>query len=535
MSPSERPNIIFILTDDQRADTLSSFGNTVCQTPNLDGMVSDGTLFENASVTSAICTPSRACFFLGQYERRHGINFNSGTAMAPEAWAQSFPVLLRSRGYYTGYVGKNHVPIGAEGYSDSLMPNSFDYWYAGHRHLTFYPKERHPIFSNAQTDTQVEVIEEGTMAFLDPASNDAFLDRAEHFLERRPSDKPFCLSVCFNLPHDAGTGTMRMLPDDPEIYRSLYRDQIDTLPLSPTYVAKNDIETPRLPPDVFRTELRQRGYDYVDRPETMRKKRVCIYQSITGIDRMIGHLRAKLDGLGIADNTILIFTSDHGIMQGDLGLGGKALCYEQCLHVPLVVMDPRLPAERRGVRCPQLVQSIDVAPTILGWAGIPVPEEMQGAGFGPLMRGETTDWRPEAFGENLWATLFGNPRCESVRTAHWKYIRYFENYGHAFREGVAPKDFYVTTPEMADAYAASLTASIRGEEPVHEELFYLATDPHETTNLATVPAHRQRLETLRRRCSELVALARGDVDAPPCTLPLSASAGTQMAKEIKQD
>ncbi len=145
VATAERPNIIFILTDDQRYDTLGVTGDGLVNTPSLDQLAADGVLFTNASVNSAICTPSRTCYFLGQYERHHGVNFNSGTAMAPEAWGQSYPVKLREAGYFTGYVGKNHVPIGEQGYKTGIIENSFDYWYAGHGHLSFYPKERHDI------------------------------------------------------------------------------------------------------------------------------------------------------------------------------------------------------------------------------------------------------------------------------------------------------------------------------------------------------------------------------------------------------
>jgi arylsulfatase A-like enzyme len=181
---SGKPNIIFILTDDQRADSLGCMGNKIVKTPNIDKLAGDGVLFENASITSAICTPSRCCFFLGQYERRHGVNFNSGTSMAPVAWEKSYPILLRKTGYFTGYVGKNHSPIGLGGYKSGVIEKSFDYWYAGHRHLTFYPKQRHKIFNNAKADTQVEVVEEGVTNFLE--SNEEFMAGAEQFLAERP-------------------------------------------------------------------------------------------------------------------------------------------------------------------------------------------------------------------------------------------------------------------------------------------------------------------------------------------------------------
>jgi len=200
------PNFVFILTDDHRYDMLGCTGNPIIKTPNLDRLAQEGILFTNAHVTSAICTPSRASIFLSQFERKHGVNFNSGTSVSEEAWADSYPMLLRKGGYYTGYIGKNHVPVGKGGYESGMMEQSFDYWYAGHGHLGFYPKKRHTIFKGAKNDTQVEVINEGVNDFF---SNEHKLEGTKRFLDNRPKDQPFCLSLCFNLPHGAGTSGLR--------------------------------------------------------------------------------------------------------------------------------------------------------------------------------------------------------------------------------------------------------------------------------------------------------------------------------------
>ena len=531
---TDRPNIIFILTDDQRADSLRLYGNALCDTPNIDALAHDGVAFSNASVTSAICTPSRATFFSGQYERKHGVNFNSGTSMAPEAWASCYPVLMRDAGYFTGYVGKNHVPIGNDGYESKLIDSSFDYWYAGHKHLTFYPKDRHPIFTNASADTQVEVLEEGAQAFLDADSNEDFLAGAREFLEHRPKDRPFHLSICFNLPHDVGTETMQMLPDDPDVYKTMYRDSIETIPLSPTYVARGDIASPKLPHDVLRDDNRQSVYDYVNTPSTMRERLVRVYQSLTGIDSMVGRIRETLERLGIADHTIIVFTSDHGIMQGDHGLGGKALCYEPCLRIPLIVYDPRLPSECQGRRIEGLVQNIDVAPSMLGWAGVQAPPSMQGRDFTPLIRGETNEWREAAFGENLWSNQFGNPRCESVRTDRWKYIRYFQNETDVLAANLDPADWYTDREDARIRYERWLTASIEGEPPVYEELFDVQRDPLERLNLADDSNHRATLEQMRTTCRRLVHNARG-TDGPPKTVSLTNESARAMQRDVKQD
>ncbi|MCK5565657.1 MAG: sulfatase-like hydrolase/transferase [Planctomycetes bacterium] len=534
---ADRPNIIFILTDDQRADTLGCMGNSLIQTPNIDRLAADGVLFENASITSAICTPSRISYFLGQYERRHGVNFNSGTAVAEEAWQKSYPALLKKAGYYTGYVGKNHSPIGNDGYSSGVMEKSFDYWYASHGHIGFYPKKQcqnqTDIFDNAKADTQIEIIDEGVMNFLE--TNEEFASGAKKFLEERPVDKPFCLSICFNLPHDFGASRMAQLEGDPEIYKSLYRDQKDDISLGDLYLAKSNIKTPKLPPEVLPTEYRQHGYDYVDKPKTMLERKIRTFQAVTGIDRHVGNVRRKLEELGLSKNTIIIYSSDHGIMQGEFGLGGKALNYERCLHVPMIAYDPRVNVSSKKKRRKELVQSIDIAPTLLGIAGISAPDSMQGASMLPLLQGKDVRWREHAFAENLWATRFGNPRIESVRSQRWKYIRYFENDQSIYNRNVShwTEEYMVTNPQAA-LYKQWLNASVSGEKPVYEELYDLHNDPDEIVNLSDDPKHAKMLNKMRKVCQSQVAMARGS-QTPPLTVELSKERLEYYQKHLRQD
>lgn len=542
-SMAEKPNLILILTDDQRVDTLGCYGNPVVRTPHLDRLTSEGTLFTQATVTSAICTPSRASIFTGMHERRHGINFNSGTALAPVSWQQTYPMLLRKAGYFTGYIGKNHVPVGAMGYETGLMDASFDYWYAGHEHLLFYPKNRpdwalrvkgidERMFDNARADTQVEILQEGVENFLNP--NQAFYDGAARFLERRPKDRPFCLSICFNLPHDAGTGNMEDRPSDPELYKTGYHDQRDAIraELPSTYIAKADITEPKLPVDVLYTEHRQGGYAYVDTPETLVERIIRRYQSITGIDNLIGALREKLEQLGLADNTVIIFSSDHGIMRGEFGLGGKGLNYDPCLRVPMIVHDPRSPA--KGKVRDEAVQSIDLPATLLDYAGMQIPANMSGRSMRPLVEGSDIPWREYAFAENLWCTRHGNPRVESVRGNGWKYIRYFKN-DYSLFEGMDDRAQQRVTNLQAGAYQLWLDASIKGEQPVYEELFDLGNDPGEIDNLAHDPRHAARLAELRAVCDRLVAEARGEESVRPAVLQLEKERLEYYLKHSKQD
>ncbi|MDO6761254.1 sulfatase-like hydrolase/transferase [Tamlana sp. 2_MG-2023] len=510
----DHPNFIFILTDDQSYGLMGCTGNTIVQTPHLDKLATEGILFTNAHITSAICTPSRVSILLSQYERKHGVNFNSGTSVSDAAWEQSYPMIMRRNGYYTGWIGKNHAPVGKGGYKSGVMEKSFDYWYAGHGHLSFYPKNRHAIFNDAKAFTQPEIINEGVNEFLDP--NERKLKGALHFLENRPQDKPFMLSINFNLPHGASTETMKMKPTDDAIYRTLYRDL--EIPLPDNYIAKADIKTPKLPTDLLHAEDRQNGYNYVDTPKDIKERYIRELEAMTGIDRLMGNLREKLKDLKLNKNTIIIFTSDHGLFGGQFGLGGKALCYEQTTHVPLLVFDPSVKKKQKGVKSDALVQSIDVAPTMLALAGIEKPKEFQGKDISRLIKGDKKEVRDYVFTENLWSTHFGNPRCESVQNKNWKYIRYYKNNNFSAKKEIAyakeigmqvNKMLYAVHDPAIAVYRDYIESPLQGEQPVYEELYHLKNDPNELHNLASNSKYSETLNTLRIQWKTEIIQARG--------------------------
>ena len=514
LQAQQKPNIIFILTDDQSYDLLGCTGNAIVQTPHIDKLANNGTLFTNAHVTSAICTPSRISILLSQYERKHGVNFNSGTSVSDTAWKNSYPVIMRNNGYYTGWIGKNHAPIGKGGYNSGLMEKSFDYWYAGHGHLGFYPKDNHDIFNDAIAFTQPEIINEGVDEFLDP--NARKLKGALHFLEERPSDKPFMLSINFNLPHGASTSTMKQKDSDDTIYKTLYRDL--EIPLHKNYIAKADIKTPKLPENLLHTEDRQTGYNYVDTPKDLKERYIRELQAMTGIDRLVGNLTAKLKALKLHKNTIIIFTSDHGLFGGQQGLGGKALCYEQTTHVPIIIFNPNTPKKNRGKKSDALVQTIDIAPTMLEMAGIKKPSSFQGKDISNLANGGKKEVRDYVFTENLWSTHFGNPRCESVQNKEWKYIRYYKNNNFsATKEIKYAKELGIPVNEMLynmhdpgiAVYRDYIDAPLNNEQPVYEELYHLKKDPAELHNLVNNQEHAEVLNTLRALWKIEITQARG--------------------------
>lgn len=510
----QKPNIIFILTDDQQYGIMGCEGNEIVQTPHIDKLASEGIQFTNAHISSAICTPSRISILLGQYERKHGVNFNSGTSVSDEAWEESYPVVMRENGYFTGWIGKNHAPVGNGGYTSGLMEKSFDYWYAGHGHLSFYPKERHKIFNDAVAFTQPEIINEGVNDFLDP--NERNLNGAIQFLDERPADKPFMLSVNFNLPHGASTSTMKMKPEDDAIYKTLYRDL--EIPLPPNYIAKNNIKEPKLPTDLLRAEDRQAGYNYVDTPEGTIERYTRQLQAMTGIDRLVGNLRQKLKELKLDKNTIIIFTSDHGLFMGEQGLGGKSLCYEKTTHVPFIVYNPLLKKKQRGLKSDALVQSIDIAPTMLSLAGVTVPKGIQGKDISTLIAGTSKEVRAYVFTENLWSTQFGNPRCEAIQNKEWKYIRYYKNNTFSASKKIKtakllriPQNkilYAVHDPDIA-LYRDFVESSLQGEQPVYEELYDLKNDPKELHNLIGVSENTSILNELKTAWKSHIEYARG--------------------------
>ncbi len=509
----DRPNIIFILTDDQSFDMLGCTGNPIVQTPNIDKLAGEGVLFTNAHVSSAISTPSRTCILTGRYERSHGVNFNSGTSLSDEAWAECYPMILRENGYYTGYIGKNHTPIGIGGYSSGVMDSSYDYWYAGHEHLSFYPKERHKIFKGAKANTQVEVINEGMMDFLNP--NERNLAGAVHFLGARPKDEPFFMNICFNLPHDNGTASMKQRPTDDELYRTGYRDI--EIPLPVNYIAKKDIKTPKLPAEILHASDRQTGYNYVDTPEAFRERYTRKLEAVTGIDRLVGELVKELKAQKLDKNTIIIFTSDHGQFIGEYGLGGKSLCYEICTHVPMFIYNPMAKKGTNKKVNNELVLTIDISRTILDYAGIEAPESYQGETLTPMLAGEEDSVREYLFTENLWSTHFGNPRCESVQNKEWKYIRYYKNENpsavekmKAFKEmGLNPNVIYKTNLSDVSQYRMFVNAPLNGEKPVYEELYNIKEDPKEAINLIGANQYADLVEELRKECDKQVRNARG--------------------------
>jgi arylsulfatase A-like enzyme len=430
--PPGRPNLVFLLADDLRWDALGCMGDPIVRTPNIDRLAQRGVLFRNAFVTTSICCVSRATFFTGQYCRRHGINdFN--TPLTAAQWAQTYPALLRAAGYRTGFVGKFGVgdakPVAA-------MAKEFDYYKGlpGQAGPFFDPKDATHTHATARFGEQaVEFIRSGNVL------------------------QPFCLSVSFSAPH-ARDGQPREYPPDPRD-EGLYANATIPVPKLAT-----DAAFRRLPDFAQKSEGRRRWERRFATPEMFQRIVKDYYRLTTGMDREVGRI---VEALGQrADNTVIVFMSDNGYILGERGMADKWLPYEESIRVPLIVVDPRATAAR-GRKVDAMALNIDIAPTLLDEAGLPVPAGMQGRSLVPLVRiGDApTVWRTEFFYEHL--TLPDRiPPTEAVRTEQWKYFRW-----------------------------------LSGKPPI-EELYDLRADPREEHNLAGDPAHAATLADLRGKWSK---------------------------------
>ena len=469
----QQPNIVFLLTDDQRADAMSCAGHPVIQTPNLDRLADRGIRFSHAFAAEPVCKDNRVSLLSGQYARVHGVGFSLKHALSHEQWAQTYPALLRDAGYWTGFVGK----FGVESYAfRGNAKTKFDYWRAHDGWAKFWIKQETKLYPDAKAQIITPIMSECI----------------DDFLASRDKAKPFCLSVSFSAPHGSISSTMHgpkamtepankhpQLANHP-VYGGLYRDAAIQLPDTWTQ------DTGRyLPLEVHDpSKGRTRTYPYNFTRESCIEHHHRYYQLVHGIDRAVGRLMSALQEQGVADNTVILFTSDHGLLMGDYGIGGKALCYDLATRVPLIVYDPRLPEKARGRVLDQLALSIDIAPTILELAGIEPRGTMQGRSLMPLVQNKDESWRDEVFLENLYIGRDGL-LIEAVRTDRWKYVRYFEPDARRLRPPLAGlPEFNRLTPD-------------------YEQLFDLKQDPGETKNLASLEAHRPRLEQLRERCRAL--------------------------------
>jgi arylsulfatase A-like enzyme len=434
---TKRPNIIFILTDDQRWDALGAMGNSIIKTPNLDKLASKGALFQNAYVTTSVCAVSRASILTGQYESRHRIN-NFTTDLSREQVMKTYPILLKNNGYKIGFINK--YGVGQKNQPKEL----YDYWTAT---------------SKLQPDYEMKDSKGNSIHNTDSVDHDI-----QKFMDMFGNKELFCLSIGFKAPHEQDGTPPRFIVQ--ERYKNLYKDVKIPEPVTADPEYWNNF------PNFFRTDeniARERWKPLFSTPELYQETVKNYYRLVTGVDEVVGHLVDRLQKLGIADNTVIIFMGDNGFYLGEHGLEGKWYGHEESIRVPLIVYDPRMASALKGSNPEQIALNVDIAPTILCLANVPVPSDMQGQNLMDIIQKKVPE-RKDFFYEHTYQKSPKIPQVEGVVTKRFKYMKFIEHN--------------------------------------YEELYDIKNDPHETTNLAKDTKYGEQLKELRARYEELKASVR---------------------------
>ena len=365
---ADKPNIVFVFADQMRAHAMGCMGNEQVITPNLDKLASEGVLVTNAISCQPVCTPFRAQLMTGRYGHATGVIHNDIKLPNSET---SIAEVLKARGYQTGYIGKWHIEANRR---DPIAPENrhgWDYWAVrncSHQHFkTYY------WLKNGKEPVNVNGWEPTTQT-----------DLAIDYIKAQ-KDNPFCLFLSFGPPHNPYKA--------PKQYLAKYAD-------------KKLSNRPNVPNDKTQSLLNY-------------------YVMVTSLDDCIGRLSAALHAAGIAEDTVLCFSSDHGDMLGSQGHVLKQRPWEESINIPFILRYPRKvkPAQKRD----WLVSSVDIMPTLLGLAGAKIPKKVQGMDLSATFCGESKTERDAAFLFNVHRG--GGPKCDwrGIRTKKWVYA--FHKFG----------------------------------------------------------------------------------------------------------
>jgi N-acetylglucosamine-6-sulfatase len=377
----KRPNIIFILSDDHRWDAMGNMGHPFIQTPSLDRLAKEGIRFNNAFVTTPLCSPSRASFLTGQYPHRHGVKNN----LTP--WNDqsiTFLELLKKAGYKTAFIGKWHMP----GRLPNILGKAVD------RFVTFTVSGGQGVYFDCPLIIDGEVQERKSKYLTEDLT-----DLAIEFLNRG-KDRPFCIYLAHKAVHQP-------FWPSPE-FRKLY----------------GDIDVSRhLPPEYHSWVSMMRGSWYYGMLGNMEQFYRDYCRTITALDKQIGRILAELDRLGIADHTLVVYAGDNGIFWGEKQFIDKRWPYEEATRIPFIV---RYPAGIKGPRrgSDQMVLNVDLAPTLLDAAGVPMPESMQGKSLRPVLENRDVFLRESFHLEYYKDFPYRVPEYDAVRTEKFLYVEY---------------------------------------------------------------------------------------------------------------
>ncbi|MCF7848659.1 MAG: sulfatase [Kiritimatiellales bacterium] len=443
LAKDARPNIIYLMTDDQCSYSMGCYGNPDVKTPVLDKLASDGMVFDNHYDTTAICMASRAIVMTGMYEFKTGCNFSHGNMMK-DIWQKSYPILLRQAGYVTAFAGKFGFDIqdGPDGKKLPLPESDFDMW-GGGPGQTNYDTKKNKSMAKYAAEYPHSTLSYGAFG------RDFIRDAAK-------AKKPFCLSISFKAAH-------RPTTPDPK-FDAVYAGKKFKKPGNYGR-EKGEHFSKQSKQDRQYTRFEEWGYS--DRYDEV----MAIYhQQVYGVDVAVGMIRDALKEQGVDKNTVIIYTSDNGFFCGSHGYGSKVLPYEESARVPLIVYDPRHPNSGKKLRSEALTGNIDFAPTILSLAGLPIPGNMDGRN---IMK------------------LYDNPKAQNHES-----MMLINDWGKAPTHALAivTKDLkYINWSYAAEGFE------------VTEELYHTGNDPLELVNRVKNPEDKATLDMMRKHYDKAVS------------------------------
>ena len=439
----ERPNIIFIMTDDHTTQAMSCYGGNLIETPNMDRLAAEGMRFDNCYATNALSGPSRACILTGKLSHINGFKDNSSTFDGSQ---QTFPKLLQEAGYTTGIVGKWHL---------ISEPQGFDHW-----SILSGQHEQGDYYSPDFCENGTPVQEEGYVT-------DIITDKAIEFIDKYDDKGPYMLMVHHKAPHRNWMPAPRHLGIFNEVIFPEPPNLMDDYEGRGTAARSQDMSIAKTLTEDWDLKVLSReeilaGDNalkdvYLRMPEEVQHKwdsvyarRIAEYRSgelageelvrwkyqqymrdylacVLSVDESIGRLLDYLEACGELDNTVIVYTSDQGFFLGEHGWFDKRFMYEECQRMPLVVRYPEI--TNGGAATSALCMNIDFAPTFLDIAGVTVPPDIQGTSFKKILEGIVpADWR-----EAVYYHYYEYPAEHSVRkhygirTADTKLIHFYDD------------------------------------------------------------------------------------------------------------
>jgi arylsulfatase A-like enzyme len=475
---AKRPNILFIMSDDHSANAIRCYGSHLAEfvnTSNLDRLAAEGARLQNCFCTNSICAPSRASILTGQYSHRNGVT------TLHESLKPDYPNVAKEfqkNGYQTALFGKWHLKDDPAGFDDWRILNNQGRYYD-------------PELKGPSSDYEVHR----------GYSTDVITDLSLEWLKNCDAESPFMLMCQFKAPHDRWHHADR--------FEELYREKRVPEPSNLCDDYRNRFSRAgkvwstleRMVPDKYFPYLKPEALEGLDRNQI----RKVVYQSFVSqylrcaqaVDANLGRILDFLDKTGLAEDTIVVYTSDQGVFLGEHGYFDKRFMYEESLRMPFLVRWPKEISP--GITANELVENVDFAPFFLDCAGIEVPSYMQGRSFLPILRGRTPeDWRRETY-YRYWMHMshFAIPAHYGIRTKKYKLIYY---YGEPL--GQADTKFVRRWVEGSPR--------IEPTEP-EWELFDLEKDPREMHNRASDPEYAAVFSKLKQQLLEKKK-AVGDTD-----------------------